>query len=91
VTEDASLDAFAGSDEAAVSDGESTDGAADELTETAADDECESTAEAAPSVAPATSTYDWSPEGGECAECGASVERRWRGDGALVCADCKEW
>jgi len=92
VTEDASLDAFAGSDEAAASDGEPIDDAADGLTETAADgDESESADETAPSVSPATSTYDWSPEGGECADCGASVERRWRDGEALVCGDCKEW
>ncbi len=46
-------------------------------------------------VEPARSTYDWTPDGGECADCGASAERRWRADGQkageLVCEDCKEW
>ena len=46
-------------------------------------------------VEPAVSTFTWSPEGGECADCGASAERRWRSEGQrggdLVCADCKEW
>ena len=46
-------------------------------------------------VTPAVSTYSWSPEGGDCADCGESVERRWRADGQrdgeLVCEDCKEW
>jgi len=40
---------------------------------------------------PAAATYRWDPEGGACADCGATVERRWRDDGAFVCADCKEW
>ncbi|WP_276299931.1 DUF7573 domain-containing protein [Halorussus lipolyticus] len=52
-------------------------------------------ADDAPDADPAVSTFDWSPAGGECADCGASVERRWRADGErdgeLVCADCKEW
>jgi len=88
VTEDASLDAFAGSGGEA---GEA-DAIDDEPTGVPADErESEPTAEAPPSVAPAVSTYAWSPEGGECADCGASVRRRWRDDGALVCADCKEW
>jgi len=42
-------------------------------------------------VDPARSTYDWSPEGAECAACGATVEARWRDEPGLVCADCKEW
>ncbi|PSP84779.1 hypothetical protein BRC83_04890 [Halobacteriales archaeon QS_1_68_17] len=40
---------------------------------------------------PAVSTYRWTPGGGACGECGATVERRWRNGGNLVCADCKEW
>ena len=58
----------------------------------------ESPAGSAPTVEdadPAVSTYEWSLAGDECADCGASAERRWRADGerdgALVCADCKEW
>jgi len=42
-------------------------------------------------VAPADVTYRWDPGGGACADCGATVERRWRDDGAFVCGDCKEW
>ncbi|MFB6171768.1 MAG: hypothetical protein ABEJ23_04490 [Haloarculaceae archaeon] len=37
------------------------------------------------------STFDWSPDGAPCAACGARVERRWRGDGGLVCESCKTW
>lgn len=43
------------------------------------------------SVEPAVSTYDWTPTGADCEACGAAVERRWRDDGRLVCADCKAW
>lgn len=127
--EDASLDAFASTDEQAAADSEATDAeAADagtsgtevsdvetsdadseeaEIAESEATDSdasagdsavAESPADSAPTVGdadPAVSTYRWSPEGGECADCGASAERRWRADGerdgARVCPDCKEW
>jgi hypothetical protein len=39
----------------------------------------------------ATATYAWTPERANCAACGTAVERRWRDDGRLVCADCKNW
>lgn len=39
----------------------------------------------------AVSTTAFAPEGAACESCGASVRRRWRDDGALVCADCKAW
>ena len=42
-------------------------------------------------VEPAVSTYDWTPTGADCEACGTAVERRWRDDGRLVCADCKAW
>lgn len=42
-------------------------------------------------VRPAESTMDWTPDGAACASCGATVERRWRDDGRLVCLDCKQW
>ena len=45
----------------------------------------------ADAVAPARSTYAWSPAGADCAACGATVERRWRDETGLVCADCKTW
>lgn len=57
-------------------------------------DEGESPAEEAldpNAVDPAEPTYDWSPDGAECAACGESTTTRWRQDGAYVCADCKEW
>ena len=40
---------------------------------------------------PPASTYVWSPDGGACEACGATVEERWRDGEALVCAGCKEW
>jgi len=42
-------------------------------------------------AAPAVSTYEWSPDGRDCEECGASVRRRWRDGAALVCQACKGW
>lgn len=42
-------------------------------------------------VEPAAATATWTPDGGACADCGASVERRWRDGEALVCGDCKDW
>ncbi|EFW92034.1 hypothetical protein ZOD2009_11175 [Haladaptatus paucihalophilus DX253] len=44
-----------------------------------------------PAVEPARATYDWTPDGAACTRCGAAVEKRWRDDGGMVCADCKEW
>lgn len=86
--EDSSLDAFASSE----ADDETAKAESVPAAETA---ETESATEAAESVEPAVSTYAWSPEGGTCADCGESVEKRWRAegqrDGDLVCADCKEW
>lgn len=91
--EDASLDRFASRDRTADADAraaeDSPDGGdeADTGSETAPDDDTE--------IAPAVSTFDWSPAGGACSDCGETVERRWRADGQrggdLVCADCKEW
>ena len=45
----------------------------------------------ADAVAPATVTYDWSPDGAACERCGETVERRWLDDGEHVCESCKEW
>ncbi|UPW02199.1 hypothetical protein M0R88_08915 [Halorussus gelatinilyticus] len=131
--EDASLDAFASTDEDAAqptaveseaaesetadsenansdSDGlettdsdtadSETDGSETGGSEAPSDDSAvaESSDDSPPTVEdtdPAVSTYRWSPEDGECADCGEATERRWRADGerggALVCADCKEW
>ncbi len=44
---------------------------------------------ASPSGETARSTYAW----GEytCNRCGESTDRVWRGDGSLVCPECKDW
>lgn len=39
----------------------------------------------------ATTTYAWSTEGVDCADCGSTVTRRWRDGDKLVCASCKSW
>lgn len=58
-------------------------------------EDAEADPEDASPVEPAVSTYQWSAEGGECADCGASADRLWRGegqkDGGLVCPECKDW
>ncbi|WP_458186891.1 DUF7573 domain-containing protein [Haladaptatus sp. NG-WS-4] len=42
-------------------------------------------------IEPASATYAWTPGGVACANCGESVERRWRDEDGMVCVDCKEW
>jgi hypothetical protein len=42
-------------------------------------------------VEPARATYDWTPSGAACARCESTVEKRWRDEDRMVCADCKEW
>lgn len=64
-------------------------GESGEETENEHSDESETDGQAA--VDPAESTYAWTPSGATCDACGASVERRWRDEGALVCGDCKSW
>lgn len=39
----------------------------------------------------AAATYAWTQDQADCTACGTAVERRWRDDGQLVCADCKTW
>ena len=40
---------------------------------------------------PVESTYEWTPDGAPCADCGEIVEERWRNASDLVCLDCKVW
>ncbi|WP_336360723.1 DUF7573 domain-containing protein [Haladaptatus sp. ZSTT2] len=72
MSEDSTLDAFAG--------GEAAEEEADAAPEPSANE-----------IAPATSTYAWSPEGAACEACGEVVERRWRDGDELVCESCKSW
>lgn len=52
----------------------------------------EPAADAAPeTVDPMAETFAWSPDGGECAACGGTVDERWRDGDALVCGECKAW
>ncbi len=60
------------------------------VTEDGAESEADRTDGAEP-AAPSVPTMRWSPDGPPCDACGESVARRWRSDGAFVCADCKEW
>jgi hypothetical protein len=36
-------------------------------------------------------TTQWAADGATCAVCDERVTRRWRDDGRLVCAGCKNW
>ncbi|WP_435118053.1 DUF7573 domain-containing protein [Halolamina sp. C58] len=104
MSDDASLTDFAGSegggddaedaDEGAI---DPEDGAPDPDDAPESDDSTTETPETP------TFTYTSTPDGAECAACGATVEKRWHaGEGgaaenpdldpdALVCPDCKEW
>lgn len=53
--------------------------------------ETDSTETDSTDVEPAESTSTWSAGGADCDRCGATVERRWRDGGELVCADCADW
>lgn len=72
-----------------------TEAAADANGDTSGDAEDQERAteeqEGADSVEPAVSTFEFAPDGAECAVCDAVVERRWRDERGLVCPDCKEW
>ncbi|MXR52008.1 hypothetical protein GRX03_10405 [Halovenus sp. WSH3] len=73
---DRSLDEFVpGSDQEA--DDEPADAATEQSVDTTPD--------------PTTATATVSPGGASCEDCGETVTRRWRDDGAYVCGDCKEW
>lgn len=94
MSEDATLDTFAGSGDTDGGDGDeepSPDGVDEEPRPPASDDE------PAEQPAPPTLTYTSSPDGDACDECGETVQNRWRaGEGAedpdaLVCPDCKTW
>lgn len=97
MAEDRSLDDFLDSG----NEQETSDEASATGSETATDAETDASAAAAApdeagedgteSVIPATTTYAWDEAGAPCAECGATVTRRWEQDGSLVCSECKAW
>ena len=87
--DDASLDETADDSEEAVGGVSDADDAGDAGD---ADDGATDSTDSDPIDADSTrSTYAWDPEGVACADCGATVERRWRDGDQLVCTDCKAW
>jgi hypothetical protein len=90
---DRSLEDFLGDDGDSDDQPGNGDGEPPAAADTTDDSGTDGSTEQPPSVEPAVSTYDWTPTGAECGNCGAVVERRWRDgtDGPLVCADCKPW
>jgi len=91
MSEDATLDTFAGDGEERAGGAGERDAEPDPET---GDDEAD---EATDRPEPPSRTYTSSPDGDACAECGEMVQRRWRAGeaaedpDALVCPDCKEW
>lgn len=89
MSKDRSLDDFVGGDsDAEHGDDIERDDDADHESPSATDTE---EAVEPDTVAPATPTYRFAPDGAACDACGATVEKRWHDDSAFVCADCKEW
>ena len=88
MSEDRSLDEFAGGSDAESDAGDDGIGGGEP-------DECEESdggkANAVDDPEPATTTSAWTGEGAACDACGTVTERRWQDDGELVCADCKSW
>ncbi|WP_232687071.1 DUF7573 domain-containing protein [Halobacterium zhouii] len=92
MTEDATLDAFADTDESGAESEETAD-ASEGGEESPASGEGsrvarEESADDAP--APSTLTSSWRP-GGECAACGSHAARRWRDGDEHVCRECASW
>lgn len=97
MSEDATLDAFAGAD-ASERDGERDEEPEPEDGAGSDEDSAEvETDDGTDDPKPPALTYTSSPNGDECQECGETVQNRWRaGEGAedpdaLVCPDCKVW
>jgi hypothetical protein len=103
--EDASLDEFLGGDTGEEDDAATEENAGatarDEgssETEFEAPDSAEDEAIAATKptsrtteVEPARSTMVFAPDGAPCETCEAVVQRRWRAEDGLYCANCLEW
>lgn len=83
--EDRSLDEFAGTGSS-----DAEEPAADEGSGDAGDGHDVERLDDDPGGDTATSTA-WTAAGAGCQRCGARVSRRWRDDGDLVCAECKQW
>lgn len=95
MTEDATLDEFFGADDESETSptGASADDSAPAEGDPSADPPDEEPVGAKPT--PFVPTYRWTPAGGTCADCGATVERRWSderdGTTVLVCRECRDW
>ncbi|ELZ46713.1 hypothetical protein C463_03759 [Halorubrum californiense DSM 19288] len=101
--DDRSLDDFAGDED--TNSGAAADTADDGTDGVDGDDAADSSPDDADSDAPsdpndavdpadvdqAVATSTWHADGAACDRCGESVDRRWRDDDALVCADCASW
>ncbi|QCW03480.1 hypothetical protein [Natrinema pallidum] len=98
MTDDARLSDFAtaNNDEEPARAARGDDGSSSAATETApadgdtiapADETDDATA--SPAIETARSTYAWGAH--TCSRCGESTDRVWRGDGSLVCPECKDW
>ncbi|KDE59906.1 hypothetical protein EL22_15105 [Halostagnicola sp. A56] len=103
MTEDATLSAFTGDEDAADSSAEEEASESDAESETESNTQLDAesdtepenalgggeTTEPGPAVEPATSTYVWGSY--TCETCSETVDRAWLEDGALVCPACKDW
>lgn len=89
---DASLDEFL--DGSGENDSEPTNEASDSNIQDGSDEVDDDPADTGPSAEVTesiTATYTWTSEGATCADCGGTVERRWRAENRWVCDECKEW
>jgi len=92
VPRERSLDEFADPDGGASGESGASESESESEAEAAAPDGPDDPDDADPDgVRPATPTYDWTPGGAACADCGDEVEERWSGEAGRVCGDCKEW
>lgn len=82
MTEEATLADYTSADEAGSEDDP-------ERPASAAEPEEETGPDAADDPEPAEPIYGWGSY--DCARCGSGTDRVWRGEGGLVCSDCKEW
>lgn len=101
MTEDASLDDFLDAGREAVESDEEDGGAGEDVdsrsgegvedSDGTTDPSEEPESEEPSDVTPATGVCEVHPDGAACVACDATVVRRWRDDGDLVCSDCKGW
>lgn len=93
--EETSLEDFVEGDDSAASEAatdapETVGGDGDPSAEPVTDGEQAESTEAS-DIEPATVTARFRPDGGQCAGCGSTVQRRWEQAGAFYCRECKRW